>query len=187
MRSSRSLGTGGRLVAVTAAVVVMVLTAACASTSKHVSGTGQTTPTTSPPTSAGTTTRSVGSGSSSAKGANPCTLVTPAEVQAIVGTVPKPVGPTSANRGTSCKWDTGKGSFVLVQVYQGKEFYSPTAQASSPKNLAGIGDQAFEEASGTTTVNVGFLKGTTAVFISGFYVKSADAVVQAAKDAASKV
>jgi hypothetical protein len=108
-------------------------------------------------------------------------------VTAIIGSAPKPVGPTTANRGTNCKWDDGKGSFVLVQVYQGKGFYSPSAQANSPQNLAGVGDQAFEEVSGTTSVNVGFLKGSTAVFISGFYVKSADALVQAAKHAASKV
>jgi hypothetical protein len=108
-------------------------------------------------------------------------------VAAIIGSTPKPVGPTTANRGTNCKWNTSSGSFVLVQVFQGKEFYSPAAQSNSPKSLAGVGDQAFEDASGTTSVNVGFLKGSTAVFISGFYVKSADAVVQAAKDAASKV
>jgi len=108
-------------------------------------------------------------------------------VAAVIGSTPKPVGPTTANRGSNCKWDDGKGSFVLVQVYQGKQFYAPTAQANSPKNLAGLGDHAFEDASGTTSVNVGFLKGSTAVFISGFYVKSADAVVQAAKDAASKL
>jgi hypothetical protein len=185
MRPGRTFGSR-QVVAATALVIVALVATSCSSSSKPAAGSSGGT-TTQAPKSTSTPAKTAKAGGASSKGTNPCTLITPAEVQAIVGTVPKPVGPTSANRGTSCKWDTGKGSFVLVQVYQGKEFYAPSAQSNSPKNLAGVGDQAFEDASGTTTVNVGFLKGSTAVFISGFYVESADAVVQAAKDAASKV
>jgi hypothetical protein len=117
---------------------------------------------------------------------NPCTIVTAAEVQAILGTAASPTGPTDENRGTQCKWD-GNSSSLLVLVYHGKEFYSPEMQAPKAKKLTGIGDDAYLDAFGTTRAGVGFLKGDIAVFIDGLQVTSPDAVVAAATDAASKV
>jgi hypothetical protein len=184
---SRQTFRSPRTFVVAACLLVALLATACGSSAKKSSGPNASTTSTSAPSGSSSTPTNAPAKSSSSGGANPCTLVTSADVQAIIGSVPAPTGPRSENRGVDCKWDAGNGSFVTVQVFHGKEFFAPASQANSPKNLAGVGDQAFEDASGTTSVNVGFLKGSTAVFIFGFNVKSADAVVAAAKDAASKV
>src|SRR4051812_36834090 len=63
----------------------------------HVSGTG--------PVSA-----------SSDDGPNPCTIVSAADVDAILGTNASPSGPKSENRGHQCTWHPGNGASVLVQV-----------------------------------------------------------------------
>jgi hypothetical protein len=131
---------------------------------------GQTTPATAAQTSSG-------------GDPNPCTLVTAAEVQAIIGTTASPSGPTDQNRGSVCTWHPGNGSSLLVKVFHGKEFYAPSIQAPKATKLTGIGDDAY----GSTRVGVGFLKGDVAVFIDGLSITSANAVVTAARDAASKV
>ncbi|HEY5012214.1 MAG TPA: DUF3558 family protein [Acidimicrobiia bacterium] len=124
---------------------------------------------------------------SSGNGPNPCTLVTAAEVQAILGANASPTGPTEENRGSVCKWHPGNGSSMLVQVFHGKEFYDPSIQAPKATKLTGVGDTAYLDAFGTTRAGVGFLKGDVAVFIDGFQITSSQAVVAAARDAASKV
>jgi len=123
----------------------------------------------------------------SSGGPNPCTIVSAADVQAIAGAAATPSGPKHENRGDVCTWHPGNGTSVLVQVFQGKQFYDPSMQAPHAKKLSGIGDDAYLDAFGTTRAAVGFLKGDTAVFIDGFDVTSPDAVVSAAKDAAAKV
>ena len=119
-----------------------------------------------PPTDA----ESAGSGSDSgSSGPNPCEIVTAAEVQTILGAAATPKGPEEKNRGSVCTWDQGNGGSVLVQVFHGKEFYSPEMQAPKATKLAGVGDEAYLDAFGSTRVAVGFLKGDTAVFIDGMF------------------
>lgn len=180
-----------RPLATTLALAALVTVgAACSSSSTSSSqpagGTSspQSTGPTGPITSAApTTTGASGSGN----GPNPCTLVTAAEVQAILGTAASPTGPTDENRGSVCKWHPGNGSSVLVQVFHGKAFYDPSVQAPTATKLTAVGDTAYLDAFGTTRAAVGFLKGDVAVFIDGFQITSAQAVVAAARDAASKV
>lgn len=157
--------------------------AACSSSSSTASkaDTGSATSTTS---------RVSGTGAVSvtdSAGPNPCTIVTAAEVQAILGAAATASGPKSENRGHTCTWHPGKGSSVLVRVFQGKQFYDPSMQAPKAKKLTGIGDDAYLDDFGTTRGAVGSLKGDTAVFIDGFEITGPDAVVAAAKDAATKV
>lgn len=120
-------------------------------------------------------------------GPNPCTIVSAADVQAILGTAAKPTGPTSENRGHQCTWHPGNGSSVLVQVFQGKEFYDPSMEAPKAKKLSGLGDDAYLDDFGKTRTAVGFLKGDTAVFIDGFQITGSAAVVAAARDAVNNV
>jgi hypothetical protein len=174
-----------RLFVSTLALTLLVTTgAACSSSSKSAGApaTGIGAPTTTGARVAGT-----GEVAAPSSGTNPCTLVSGDEVKAILGTTVAASGPTNANRGADCKWNLNTGASLLVQVYSGKTFYDPAVQAPQATKLTGIGDDAYLDASGTTRVDVGFLKGSTAVFIDGFQVASADAVTAAAKDAASKV
>ena len=158
--------------------------AACGSSSSNAakSGSGAT------PTSERSQVSGAGPVSASSDdGPNPCTIVSAADVQAIAGAAVKPSGPEHKNRGDICTWNPGNGTSVLVQVFHGKEFYDPSMQAPKAKKLSGIGDDAYLDDFGTTRTAVGFLKGDTAVFIDGFEIKSSDAVVTAAKDAAAKI
>jgi hypothetical protein len=149
------------------------------STAAKSEDTGSTTPQTDA--------QNVGSASDS-DSPNPCEIVTAAEVRTILGAAATPKGPENKNRGSVCTWNEGNGGSVLVQVFHGKEFYSPEMQAPKATKLAGVGDEAYLDAFGSTRVSVGFLKGDTAVFVDGMFgVTSSDAVVAAAKDAASKV
>jgi hypothetical protein len=95
-----------------------------------------------------------GSSGSESDGPNPCTIVSAADVQAVLGTTATPSGPKRENRGHQCTWHPGNGSSVLVQVYQGKEFYDPALQAPSAKKLSGIGDDAYLDDFGTTRTAV---------------------------------
>jgi hypothetical protein len=179
-----------RPLAATLALAALITTgAACSSSSKSSS------PTSGSGSGSGPTVSSVVGGQTTpataaktgGNGPNPCAIVTAAEVQAITGSAASPTGPTEENRGSVCKWHPGNGSSVLVMVFHGKEFYAPSMQAPKATKLTGIGDDAYLDAFGTTRADVGFLKGDTAVFIDGLSVTSPNAVVAAARDAASKV
>jgi hypothetical protein len=173
-------------VAGVAALLLVATGAACSARASADSKTPQSIAAGSP-TTTGTRVAGTGLVSAPARSPNPCTLVTAAEVKAILGVAAGTTGPTNENRGSDCKWSPGTGGSVLVQVFKGKEFYDPAVQAPQAKKLAGVGDTAYLDASGTTRVDVGFLKGDVAVFVDGFQVASSDAVVAAAKDAASKI
>jgi hypothetical protein len=164
--------------------------AACSSSGSNGAASDRSDPSGAPTTTgaqvAGTGVVNAPSGGSD-DGANPCEIVSAADVQAILGTTAKPSGPTSQNRGHQCTWDPGNGASVLVQVFQGKEFYDPSMQAPSAKKLSGIGDAAYLDDFGTTRSAVGFLKGDIAVFIDGFQITGSAAVVAAARDAVSNV
>jgi hypothetical protein len=172
-----------------ALALAMLITAgaACSSSSKSAGGPASGSTGIGAPTTTGAKVAGTGEVSAPSRGTNPCTLVSDDEVKAILGTTATASGPTNANRGANCKWNLGTGASLLVQVYTGKTFYDPAVQAPKATKLAGIGDDAYLDASGTTRVDVGFLKGNTAVFIDGFQVASADALTAAAKDAASKL
>lgn len=165
-----------------AAAVAALITTGTACSSSSPAATDATTQTTQP-NQPGQPTQPA---KSSDDTPNPCTIVTAAEVQAITGTAATPAGPTNENRGSVCHWRPGNGAAVLVQVFRGKEFYDPSIQAPTAKKITGIGDDADVDAFGTTRVGVGFLKGDVAVFIDGLQITSSDAVVAAARDAASK-
>jgi Protein of unknown function (DUF3558) len=169
------------------ALAALITTGAACSSS---SGTSAAKPSGSTRAASGATRASTAPAADTAQGTdggpNPCTIVTAAEVQAILGAAASPSGPTDENRGTACKWH-GNSSSLLVLVYHGKEFYSPEMQAPKATKLTGIGDDAYLDAFGTTRAGVGFLKGDIAVFLDGLQVTSPDAVVAAATDAASKV
>jgi hypothetical protein len=165
------------------AVAALITTGAACSSSSHAAS--------KPPRStndhATQTTQPADTAKSTGATPNPCTIVTAAEVQAITGTAATPTGPTNENRGTVCHWRPGNGSSLLVQVYHGKQFYDPSMQAPKATKLAGIGDDAYLDAFGTTRAEVGFVKGDVAVFIDGLQITSSDAVLAAARDAAGKV
>jgi hypothetical protein len=172
------------------AVAALITTgAACSSSSNAASKATTSNPqATSPSADRGTqTTQPAQAAKTSGDTPNPCTIVTAAEVQAITGTAATPTGPTNENRGTVCHWRPGNGSSVLVQVFHGKAFYDPSMQAPSAKKLTGIGDDAYLDDFAPMRAGVGFLKGDVAVFIDGLQITSSDAVVAAARDAASKV
>lgn len=157
--------------------------AACSSSSSSSSKSGASTSS----TSAGSQVSGAGPVSAPSGGPNPCTIVSAADVTAITGSSATPSGPKSVNRGVNCTWHPANGGSLLVQVYQGKQFYDPSMQAPNAKKLSGIGDDAYLADFAPTRAEVGFLKGDTAVFIQGLSVTSSDAVVTAAKDAAANV
>jgi hypothetical protein len=186
---TRMLRTARPLAAALALGALITMGAACSSSSgksasPSSSGGSAATPTSS---AVGSSTSPATAAKSSGGDPNPCTIVTAAEVQAITGTAASPTGPTQQNRGSVCTWHPGNGTSLLVQVFHGKEFYAPSIQAPKATKLTGIGDDAYLDAFGTTRVGVGFLKGDVAVFLDGLSITSADAVVAAARDAASKV
>jgi hypothetical protein len=169
----------------------IVLLAACGGddSSSKDSSSSTTVAGTSSTTAAASTATTASSGGSTASGntPDPCSLITDAEATAILGGTVTRGSATSAFRGHDCKWtNAATAGNVLVQVYKGRAFYNPSVHGKT-SDLSGVGDEAFVTASGTTTVTVGIRKGDTVVFITGFYVKSADAVTAAAKDAASKM
>lgn len=94
-------------------------------------------------------------------GPDPCTLVTDAEVSQWLGGTATHGPATSQFRGKDCKWTAGN-SFLLVQVYVGKEFYSPKEQAPDGTSVSGIGDSAF-----TSQALAGAIKGDTVVIVGG--------------------
>jgi hypothetical protein len=178
-----------RLITSTLLIAVLGIgAAACSSSGSKAAGEKTGTPTSTGTQVSGTgVVNAPSTGTGGSDGPDPCTIVTAAEVQAILGTSATPTGPTSENRGHQCTWHPGNGSSVLVQVFRGKEFYDPSVQAPTAKKLAGIGDDAYFDDFGTTRAAVGFLKGDTAVFIDGFDIMSSSAVVAAARDAVTKV
>jgi len=94
-------------------------------------------------------------------GPDPCTLVTDAEVSQWLGATATHGPATSQFRGKDCKWTAGD-SFLLLQVYVGKGFYSPKDQAPDGQSVSGIGDSAFvSQALG------GAIKGDTVVIVGG--------------------
>jgi hypothetical protein len=76
---------------------------------------------------------------SAAQPADPCTLVTSAELQDLLGDVPSPVGPTERLRGRSCDWRVPGGASVSLTVWPGREFF-----LDDPATVAvtGLGDAA---------------------------------------------
>lgn len=94
-------------------------------------------------------------------GPDPCTLLTDTEVGQWLGGTATHGPATSQFRGKDCKWTAGD-SFLLVQVYVGKDFYSPKDQAPDGTSVSGIGDSAFvSQALG------GAIKGDTVVIVGG--------------------
>jgi Protein of unknown function (DUF3558) len=175
----------------TSALLIATLAAgaaACSSSgSKGAAKSGSDSPKSTGSQVSGTGVVNAPSGGSDSDGPNPCTIVSAADITAITGAAATPAGPKRENRGRQCTWHPGNGASVLVQVYQGKQFYDPSMQAPSAKKLTGLGDDAYLDDFGTTRTAVGFLKGDTAVFIDGFAIKSSDAVVAAARDAVKNV
>jgi hypothetical protein len=162
-------------------VVAFGATACSSSSSKDAAGNG------AGGSTAQTTATTVKSVPASSKGPNPCELITAAQAQQILGKPATAQGPKSEFRGTDCHWSASGGGSVLVQVYQGKEFYDPSLQGNKPQKLAGVGDDAFVDDFGTTRTTVGFIKGDTVVFINGVDIASSATLVSVAKGVAANV
>jgi hypothetical protein len=178
---------GARSTVATAMIGLLAIGAtACGSSSKSSAGNGAGS-TTTVAKSSSTTTGGTSGDTTSAKGPNPCSLITDAQAQQILGGTATNDGPKSENRGTNCNWKTSNGGFVLVQVYEGKEFYDPQMQGNNPTKLPGVADDAFVDDFGNTRTMVGFIKGNTVVFIDGDDIASSTALVNIAKGVAANV
>lgn len=71
----------------------------------------------------------------------PCALLTSDEVTRLIGAARRS-GPTEKFRGSECAWQTGSVRLAVI-VFSGSSFYAPDLQATKPKKLTGVGDEAF--------------------------------------------
>jgi hypothetical protein len=94
-------------------------------------------------------------------GPDPCTLLTDGEASQWLGATATHGPAKSQFRGKDCKW-TADGNFLLLQVYDGKSFYSPKELAPGGTSVSGVGDSAF-----TSEALAGAIKGNTVVIIGG--------------------
>jgi hypothetical protein len=76
---------------------------------------------------------------SGAAPSDPCTLVAAAELQALLGAAPAPVGPSEQFQGRTCNWNAPSGESVSLTVWQGRQFFSDDPSAVA---VSGLGDAA---------------------------------------------
>ena len=119
-------------------------------------------------TGGGTTADKPGAGT--AAKADPCSLLTTAEVKAagVKATDPKPVG--SQTGGQACNYgdDPLKGVQVIVQPGGGQPYFDQSkALLSAPKPLSGLGDQAVRDESNPQQVTVLVLQDDTVLSLGG--------------------
>jgi hypothetical protein len=162
--------------------------AACSSGAKQPSSSAAA----SPAATTATTVKAAPSGapSTASGGPNPCDLLTTDQVAAVLGGPVTVAGPTEANRGKNCVFSLSdkSGPNVLVQVYKGAEFYSPSAQATAPETIPGVGDRSYLDSPDGQPRSTGYVKGDTVVFVSVMFANpTKDQLVGLTKDTLTKL
>jgi hypothetical protein len=122
-------------------------------------------------------------------GPDPCSLLTEADVSDVAGAEVTGVeGPTSGNRGMSCKWTFPSNLVgeVALSVWVGSEFYPPGTITEGFEEVPGIADTAHRTTGGGLVCTMLFLSGEIVV---GVYSTGAgdDACVDLGRIAAGRV
>ena len=81
---------------------------------------------------------------------NPCTLVPKEELAKIIGEIKE--GPTPKEglmKEKECQWTSTSGSWLSISLYSADKWGLKKGSANDPKDVAGLGEEAFTDKRGT--------------------------------------
>jgi hypothetical protein len=89
-------------------------------------------------------------GSAAEPNLNPCTLVPKEELAKIIGEIKD--GPTPKEglmKEKECQWTNMSGSWLSIAVYSADKWGLKKGSANDPKDVTGLGEEAFTDKRGT--------------------------------------